>query len=403
MAWNQPEGDKGAKRRSGPPATPPPWWRRLKQQWAAGRGARGPLYGAVAGAVVLLWLMSGWYLIDDGQRAVLTRFGGYAGERTAGLGWHVPWPVETLTRVDPGLLRSEAFQSRMLTSDLALLNVAGSVQYQWRDARRALYGVRGLDKLVQDVAEASTRELIAARSMADNLEGKTRTALVDTLRTVVQGQLDALDAGVSVQSVNLTDIQVPEQVLASRRQGDLAQLDSDRLAREAQGYAGDLLPRAQEAAQRMRSDAESYKVAVIATADGDAARFEPLLAAYERAPEVTRNRLYVETMESILARSHKVIIDGKAGANNFTIPLEKMLDAATTRGTGVAGVVPSAPPAPAVPATSASPAAAAMPAAGAPAMPSAAAVPAAPAGSKASAATERADPGDDRSRERPER
>ena len=136
MAWNQSDGDKGVKRRSSPAVSAPPWWRRLKQRWAAGRGARGPLLGVLASLVALLWLMSGCYQIDQGQRAVLERFGAYAGERNAGLGWHLPWPIETLTRVDLGLLRSEGFQSRMLSSDLALLNIAGSVQYQWRTHTR---------------------------------------------------------------------------------------------------------------------------------------------------------------------------------------------------------------------------------------------------------------------------
>jgi modulator of FtsH protease HflK len=384
MAWNQSDGDKGAKRRSGPAVTAAPWWRRLKQQWAAGRGARGPLLSAVAGVVALLWLMSGWYRIDDGQRAVLERFGAYAGERTAGLGWHLPWPIETLTRVNPGLLRSEGFQSRMLSADLALLNITGSVQYQWRDVRQALYGSRDLDKLVHDTGEAATRELIATRSMADTLDGKARTALFEPLRAAVQAQLDALGVGVQVQSLNLTDVQVPEQVLASQRQIEQAQLERDRQAREAQGYAGDLLPRAQEVAQRLRFDAESYKLTAIATAEGDAARFEPLLAAYERAPEVTRNRLYAETMETILARSHKLIIDGKGGGNNFTIPLEKMLDATTTQGTGIAGVAQSSVPTPTPAATPAAAVTSAAPTALTPAVPV-------------------ATPRDDRSRERPER
>jgi len=339
MAWNQSDGDQGAKRRGGAPATGAAWWRRLKQRWSAGRGERGPMLGAIAGGLVLLWLLSGCFQVDAGQRAVLERFGAYAGERGAGVGWHLPWPIETITRVDLGRLNSVDFQSRMLSADIALLNITGSVQYQLRDARAALYGVRDLDHTVRDLGETMTRQLLAGRPLAEILNGKTRSTLIEALRDSVQRRLDALGAGARVMTVNLTDVQVPEPVLPAQRDAEQALQDRERLAREAQGYAGDLLPRAQELAQRQRLDAEGYKLTAIATAEGDAARFEPLLAAYERAPEVTRNRLYVETMETILARSHKVIIDGKGGGNTFTIPLEKMLDGATARGTGVAGVL----------------------------------------------------------------
>jgi modulator of FtsH protease HflK len=347
MAWNQSGDDQGAKRRAGAAAAGAPWWRRLKQGWAGRRGARGSLYGTAAGTALVLWLLSGCYQLDEGQHGVVERFGAYAGERGAGLGWHLPWPIETLTRVDLGRLNSVDFQSRMLSADTGLLNITGSVQYQLRDARQVLYGLREPDRTVRDLGEAATRQLMATHSVEETLSGKTRTRLIEALRGTVQQRLDTLGAGVRVLSVNLTDVQVPEPVLAAQREAEQARQDRERLAREAQGYAGDLLPRAQEVAQRQRLEAEAYKSTVIATAEGDAARFEPLLAAYERAPEVTRNRLYVETIETILARSRKVIIDGKGSGNSFTIPLERLLDTATARGTGVSGVIEAPAPAPA--------------------------------------------------------
>lgn len=339
MAWNQSGDDPAPRRRKGGPPQGASWWRRLKQQWLAGRGARGPLYGAIGSALLLLWLLSGCYQIDEGQRGVVERFGAYAGERGPGVDWHLPWPVESLIRVDLARLNSIDFQSRMLSSDTALLNITGSVQYQLRDARQGLYSLRELDHTVRDIGEAATRQMVAGHTLVETLGGKTRGALIATLQGAVQQRLDALGAGVRVQAVNLTDVQVPEPVLTAQRDTEQALQDRDRLAREAQGYAGDLLPRAQDVAQRQRLDAEGYKLTAIATAEGDAARFEPLLAAYEHAPEVTRNRLYVETIEAILARSRKVIIDGKGGGNTINIPLEKLLDTATAHGTGVAGVV----------------------------------------------------------------
>jgi len=339
MAWNESGDEPKPRRRSSGPAQGASVWRRVKQQWSQGRGARGPLYGAVAAALLLLWLLSGCYQVDAGQRGVVERFGAYVGERGPGVGWHLPWPVESLIHVDLARLNSVDFQARMLSSDTALLNIAGSVQFQLRDARQALYGLRDLEHAVRDTGEAATRQVVASHTLVETLGGRTRGALIASLLGTVQQQLDQLGAGVRVQAVNLTDVQVPEPVLAAQRDTEQALQDRDRLAREAQGYAFDLLPRAQDVAQRQRLDAEAYKLTVIATAEGEAARFEPLLAAYERAPEVTRNRLYVETIEAILARSRKVIIDGKGSGNTINIPLDKLLDAAATRGTGVTGVI----------------------------------------------------------------
>jgi len=407
MAWNESGEDPKPRRRSGGPAQGASVWRRVKQQWSQGRGARGPLYGAVASALLLLWLLSGCYQVDEGQRGVVERFGAYAGERGPGVGWHLPWPVESLIHVDLARLNSVDFQARMLSSDTALLNITGSVQFQLRDARQALYGLRDLDHAVRDTGEAATRQMVASHTLVETLGGRTRGALIASLLGTVQQQLDRLGAGVRVQAVNLTDVQVPEPVLAAQRDTEQALQDRDRLAREAQGYAFDLLPRAQDVAQRQRLDAEAYKLTAIATAEGEAARFEPLLAAYERAPEVTRNRLYVETIEAILARSRKVIIDGKGSGNTINIPLDKLLDAAATRGTGVTGVIEgSAPsPAPASAGTASSQAAAA--AAMAPALaPATAPLPPATSNAKGAASVNSSDAAhaerDARSRERAE-
>lgn len=373
MAWNQSGDEPGPRRRGGAPAQGPSSWRRLKQQWSQGRGHRGPLYSAVGAALVLLWLLSGCYQVDEGQRGIVERFGAYAGERAPGAGWHLPWPIESLVRIDMARLNSVGFEARMLSSDTALLNITGSVQYQLRDARQALYGVRELDHVVRDIGEAVTRQMVASHTLMDTFRGHTRSALIASLLATVQQRLDALGAGVSVQAVNLTDVQVPESVLASQRDSEQAQQESERMASEAQGYAGEVLPRAQDAAQRQRLEAEAYKLTVIATAEGDAARFEPLLAAYERAPEVTRNRLYVETIEAILARSRKLIIDGKGAGNTINIPLEKLQEPVAARAAGLTGVIDGSantggqtpatvPPAPAATAPASVPAPAATPA-----------------------------------------
>ncbi len=268
--------------------------------------------------------------------------------RPSGAGWHLPWPIETVTAVDLGHLNSADFQARMLTSDAMLVNVTASIQYQYADARAALFAARRPDAIMGELGEAVTRELIGARSIESLMGGADRAALTTALRAALQQPLDAMGLGVRVLAVNLTDVQVPQAVLGSQRELVQAGVERERIAREAQGYAAELVPGAQGLAQRQRLDAEAYKVQVVGEAEGDAARFDPIAAAYARAPEVTRTRLYIETVEAILARSKKIIIDGKAGGHTLVLPLDKLGDPGVLKAAGATGVV-SAPAATAAP------------------------------------------------------
>ena len=344
MAWNQPDGDQGgnARRTGARPPNGTSWWRRLLQGWTAQPRARGRYYLGAAGAVLLLWLAAGFYQIDDGEIGVLQHFGAYAGLRPSGAGWHLPWPIETVTAVNLGKLNSADFQARMLTSDTMLVNITASIQYQYADARAALFAARDPDALVRELGEAATRELVGGRRIEVLMGGTERAALTAALRGAVQKPLDSMGLGVRVLAVNLTDVQVPQAVLAAQRELVQAGVERERVAREAQGYAAELVPAAQGQAQRQRLDAEAYKVQVVGVADGDAARFDPIAAAYARAPEVTRTRLYIETIETILARSRKLIIDGKGSGNTLVLPLDKLGDAAALKGAGVSGVISGA-------------------------------------------------------------
>ena len=302
------------------------------------------------GLLALLWLGSGFYQVQDGERGVVQRFGAYQGLRSSGLGWHLPWPIDTVTAVNLAKLNSADFQSRMFTSESLLVNVTASVQYQYVDARAVLFATRDPDHLVRELGESVTRELVGQRRIEEVMGGSVRASLTEALRAGIQRPLDALGVGVRVSSVNLTDVQVPEAVLAAQHELIQARVERERLAREAQGYAAELVPAAQGVAQRERLDAEGYKLQVIGIAEGDAARFEPVAAAYARSPEVTRTRLYIETIESILARSRKLIIDGQGGGNSLVLPLDKL---------GIAGTLPGPQPATAAPAANAAPAASA--------------------------------------------
>jgi len=372
MAWNEPE-EPGSR----PPRPQPPaggWLARARKLLAAGRGT--PLLLALGGLLVVAWLLGGLYKVEEGERGALLRFGAFAGERGPGLGWHLPWPFEDVVAVDLGKIQDASFQSRLFTSDTALVNASFSVQYQVRDLRTVMFGLRDAEATLRDAALAEARQAVAAQPLDALVGGSGRARIRAAMREALQADLDRLGAGLAVQGVDLTDVQVPETVLAAQRDVSQAGEERARQVREADGAVADLLARSEGAAQRQRLEAEAYKLQVMGTADGDAVRFEQLLPAYEKNPQVLRDRLYIETMETILARSRKLLLDGKGAGNTIYLPLDKMFDGAAMRGSGVSGVLEEPVAAPA-----AAPAITAAPSAGA-ASP-ATAVAAAPAGAGA--------------------
>ena len=340
MASQKPADSNGAKPRRGAPRPGNQGsglLRRWRQRWAARPRARAPFYITAASLALLCWLASGFYQVEDGERGVLQRFGAFERERGSGAGWHLPWPIETMTIVNLGRLNSADFQSRMLTSDGMLLNITMNISYRYTGASAALFTVRHPDALVRELGEAVLREYVGQQPIAGLMGGTTRAPISVALRAGLQRVLDQTGVGVQIAEVNLTDVQVPEAVLAAQRDRVQADIDNERVAREAQGYAAELIPSAQALAQKQRLDAAEYKQQVIGAAEGEAARFAPIAAAYARAPAVTRNQMYVETIESILARSRKVVIDGK-GINTMLLPLDKAGNAAALKAAGVLGI-----------------------------------------------------------------
>jgi len=394
MPWNQPADKKGVKprrggARSGAGASR---LRRWRQRWKSSPRSRVAFYLATVGFGVVLWLASGFYQLEGAERGVLQHFGAYAGERGGGAGWHLPWPIETLTVVDLGKPVSAGFQARMLTSDGFLVNVTGDIPYRYTDARAALFAARSTDALVHELGEGLARAAVGRHPIAELMAGAKRAPLAEALAPELQQLLDSIAAGLRVQAVNLTDVQVPEAVMAAARDRMQSDSDSEHVAREAQAYAAELIPSAQALARKERLDAESYKLQTIGTAEADAARFGPIAAAYARAPAVTRNQLYVETMEAILAHTRKIIVDGK-GINTLLLPLDKLGDAAALKAAGVVGVA----------SVGGEPAANARPAAGSPATATGASGPAAAIGGAAKLAPDvdaRARAAEGRSRER---
>ena len=386
MAWNQPGEDK---KRPPPPRGAPEnaslddLLRRLQRQvqrlWRPG-SSRGAAALSLLVLIAAVWLVSGYYQVAPGERGVIQRFGRYVSTEQPGHGWHWPWPIESLTKLDVVTIESQDSKALMLTSDQSLVDVSWTVQYRIADPLRYLFQVRDPEASLRQVSETVMRELVGGSTLAGLLDGDARARVAVDARTRVQKALDGYGAGVSVSAVNLADVRLPDAVLAAQRDVVKASEDRQRAVAQAHSYSSDIVPKAQSAAQRQLSDAESYAAQTRAVAEGDAQRFTLLAQAYARAPEVTRSRMYIDTMEGILSHAHKIIIDTKSGSGNMIyLPLDKLV-----------GAVRSSTP-PAAPAATATPQAVAPAAAPAPAPAAAGSTPAAPAADS------------DDSRERPER
>jgi membrane protease subunit HflK len=320
--------------------------------------------GLIGGVLVLIWLASGFFIVQEGQQAVITAFGRYSHTVDAGFQWRLPYPfqahdtvsVTQLRSVDVG--RSTVAQSTglrdssMLTQDENIIDIRFTVQYRLSDARAYLFENRDPDGAVVLAAESAVREIVG-RSRVDSVLYEQRDAVAADLVKSIQNQLDRLKAGIIITNVNVQNVQVPEQVQAAFNDAVKASADRDRFKNEGDAYASDVIPRAQGAASRLREESEAYRARVVAQADGDAQRFRSVLAEYQKAPVVTRDRLYIDTMQQIYGNVTKVLVDTKNGGSNLLyLPLDRLMQSA--------GAMPPSVPANALPSTS-SPASTAVP------------------------------------------
>ena len=265
------------------------------------------------------------------ERGVVQRFGKLTDVRGPGLGWRWPWPIETINMVNVASVNSSDFKSRVLTSDVNLVDLHFAVQYQFADPVKKLFSVREPEATLSEVSESAIREIVGRSTLDDLLVGSTRPEITRRTKELIQSVLDYYNAGITVTTVNLEDVQVPDAVIPSQRDANKAQADKERYILEAEAYANGIVPVAQGAASRMQQDAQAYKSQVSAIAEGQASRFTQLQGAYEQSPEVTRRRLYMDTIESVLARAHKVLIDGHAGNNLIYLPIDKILEHSVNR------------------------------------------------------------------------
>lgn len=292
--------------------------------------------GLVAGVIALIWLGSGFFIVQEGQQAVVTSFGKYSHTVDAGFQWRMPYPFQADEIVNFTQLRSTEVgrssviaaaglrDSSMLTRDENIVDIRFTVQYRLKDARAFLFNNRDPENAVTLAAESAVREIVG-QSKIDSVLYEQRDAIATQLVKSVQDQLDRLQAGILVVNVNVQSVQPPEQVQSAFEDTLKAGQDGDRLKKEGLAYASDVIPKAQGTSARLREEADGYKSRIVDQAQGDAQRFSSVLTEYQKAPVVTRERLYLDTMQQVFSNVSKVFVDTHGSSNLLYLPLDKLM------------------------------------------------------------------------------
>ncbi len=321
--------------------------------------------GLIVGVAVLIWLGTGFFIVQEGQQAVITQFGRYHSTVGAGFNWRLPYPVQRHETVFVTQLRSVDVgrdniipatglrESSMLTEDENIVDIKFVVQYRLSDARAFLFESRDPDLAVLKAAETAVREVVGKMRM-DAVLAEERDQIAPRVRTLMQTILDRYRVGIEVVAVNLQQggVRPPEQVQAAFDDVLRAGQERERAKNEAEAYRNDVVPRARGTASRLVEEAEGYSARIAAQADGDAQRFRSVLAEYQKAPQVTRERMYVDAMQEIYTNVTKVLVDSRAGSNLLYLPLDKILQMSGQTGSPTAAPnlpAPNAGSTPAVP------------------------------------------------------
>ena len=351
MALNDPQW--GRRGNDGPPDLDE-LWRKFNQRMNSvfgrrgggrsegpvGRGGGGGLWLILALAVVV-WLASGFYIVDASQRGVVLRFGKYAETTMPGPRWHLPWPVESVEVVNISEVRTVEVgyrnnvrskvlnESLMLTDDENIIDLQFAVQYVRSDPESFLFYNREPEAAVMQVAESAIREIVGRNKM-DFVLYEGRAQIAADAKILMQQVLDRYQTGITISQVTMQNAQPPEQVQAAFDDAVRANQDRERQISEGQAYFNDVVPKAGGAAARLLQEAEGYRQRVIAAAEGDASRFRQVVAEYRKAPRVTRERLYLDAMQDVLSNASKVVIDQKSNSNLLFLPLDKLMQAAAS-------------------------------------------------------------------------
>ena len=317
--------------------------------------------GMIAAVAVVIWLASGIFIVREGEQAVVTTFGKYDSTRNAGLNWRMPFPIQRhetvrvtqIRSVDVGrdsVIKSTGLrESAMLTQDENIVEIKFAVQYRLNDARAYLFESKSPDDAVVQAAESAVREVVGKMSMGDAMADE-RDQIAPRVRDLMQTILDRYRVGIEVVAVNMQQggVRPPEQVQAAFDDVLKAGQERERVKNEAQAYANDVVPRAAGTAARLKQEADGYKARIVAQAQGDTQRFSSVLTEYQKAPQVTRERMYLDAMQEIYSGVNKVIIDSRAAGNLLYLPVDKLMQSAGAPAAAVPGPAAQAPaPAPA--------------------------------------------------------
>ncbi|MCA3187331.1 MULTISPECIES: FtsH protease activity modulator HflK [unclassified Cupriavidus] len=316
--------------------------------------------GVIVAAVVGIWLASGFFMVQEGQTAVILQFGKFKYTTGPGINWRAPWPIQSAEVVNLSAVRSVEVgratsikdsnlkDSSMLTQDENIIDVRFTVQYDIQDASEFLFFNKtdrgGDEELVTQAAETSVREIVGRNKM-DAVLYENREQIAQGLAKSIQSILTAYKTGIRVISVNVQSVQPPEQVQAAFDDVNKASQDRERAISEGQAYANDILPRARGTAARLKEESEAYRARVVAQAEGDASRFRSVQTEYAKAPQVTRDRIYLETMQQIYSNANKILVDAKAGNNLLYLPLDKLMAQLPASGTAPASAPGASTPA----------------------------------------------------------
>jgi membrane protease subunit HflK len=303
------------------------WQRKLSGILSGGGGASAQ---GSAGAYVLIvllvvaWGLTGLYRVDAAERGVEQRFGAYTITTLPGLHWHVPYPIEVVDIVNINAVENFPYQTEMLTADRNYVFIQMVVQYRREDPVAYSFKVVDPESTLQDVTESALREVVGTSTLI-RLVTEQRDQIAPRTQEIVQSTLNAYEAGIVVTSISLEDLDYPGAVQEAVDDAQQAENDSSRYVLEADTYEKDIIPRARGSAARVRLDAEAYRDRVIRDAEGEASRFEALLTEYQKAPRVTRDRLYIEAIEEVYGNANKVIIDSDGSGNLLYLPIDQLM------------------------------------------------------------------------------
>jgi membrane protease subunit HflK len=369
MSLNDPNWGRGSRGPGGSPPDLDELWRnfnrKLNDLFSGRRGGGGDLppappsgkalgggAGVLVALILVVWLASGFYVVDAASKGVVLTFGRYTEQTDPGLRWRMPFPIQSHEIVNLSQVRTIEIgyrntvrtkvlkESLMLTDDENIVDLQFAVQYVVTDAQAWLFNNRSPEDVAMQTAEATMREVIG-KSRMDAILYEQQDTIANQAQVLMQKVLDGYKTGIDVSRVTIQNAQPPEQVQAAFDDAVKAGQDRERQKNEGEAYANDVIPRARGAASRLKEEAEGYRARVVANAEGEASRFRQVLAEYAKAPAITRERIYIETLQQVLSSTSKIVMDYKQGGNLLYLPLDKLLQQAGAAGAAAQSASPA--------------------------------------------------------------